>query len=84
MADKMGWKQIGTSPPPHSLPCRQVPPGALAGSPTSLGWVPACSVITGLNAVIATNYHFEAINNLQGRHEGPAVFRAPCPLLDGG
>jgi len=84
MADKMGWRLIGTGPPPHSLPCRQVPPRALAGSPTSLGWVPACSVITGLNAVIATNYHCVAINNSVGRHEGPAVSQVPCPLLGGG
>ena len=45
--------------------------------------MPACSVITELNTVIATNYHGEAINKLQGRHEGPAISWAPCPALGG-
>lgn len=57
--------------PPHSPALSPSPSRSLAVSPDSLGWVPACteepvcSVITGLNTVIATNYHSEAINKWQ-------------------
>lgn len=73
---------MGTQPPPGSCPAPSPSPSA-GRLLASLGPVLACSAITGLNAVIATDHYSETINKSLGRQEGPAVSQAPCPPSGG-